>query len=69
MRTLWLSSNRMTVVAYLDEQGTIIRTAPVTRRFVGQHISHLELWMGRQGGLRIARLDAEQDPGHTVPRG
>lgn len=67
MRTLWLSSQRMTVIAYLDERGIIVRTAPVTRKFVGQHVSHLELWMGRQGNLRIARLDDERDPGHTVP--
>ena len=57
MRTLWLSSAAMTFIAYVDDDGIVVRTAPVAKRFIGQHVSRLELWLGRQGDLREEPID------------
>lgn len=49
----WLSSFKMTVSADVDEKGIITRTAPITRKFEGQHISNLIGWMKKQGGFKM----------------
>lgn len=52
MRAWWFSSNRMTVFVEVSEDGVVVQTAPVTRKFVGQPVANLERWMRKQGGFR-----------------
>lgn len=48
----WLSSKRMTIGVVTDQQGVIVETAPIARKFVGQRLSNLVRWMKKQGGFR-----------------
>lgn len=52
----WMSYNKFTVQVDLDENGLIVWTAPITKRFVGQHVSRLKEWMIKLGGYRAERL-------------
>lgn len=49
---VWLSTERMTFLAELDEQGMVVDAAPIARRFVGQPFGNLRRWLRRQGGYR-----------------
>lgn len=51
-----MSCNKFTVQVDLDENGLIVWTAPITKRFVGQHVSRLKEWMIKLGGYRAERL-------------
>ena len=55
MRTIWLSSYRMTVVVSVDDEDVIQTASPIVRRFIGQQLANLVNWMGKQGGLRVER--------------
>jgi hypothetical protein len=54
-----LSSRRMTVFV-ATENKVITDAAPVVRKFVGQPIDNLELWLSRQGGFERRQLNAGQ---------
>lgn len=43
-RKYYLSSPRFTVQVNTDMDGIIIWTAPVARKFIGQHIDKLSRW-------------------------
>lgn len=48
----WVSSNKMTFgVVTVDNK--IINSAPIGRKFIGQHLVRLLKWMNKQGGLRV----------------
>ena len=55
-RQYWLSCSLMTVLAAVDEAGLIVETAPVTRRFVGQHVGRLVSWLRGMGGFEMAEI-------------
>jgi len=55
MREWWLSSRRMTIWVK-TRNGKIIDSAPIARKFRGQHLSNLARWMDRQGGFKYRRL-------------
>jgi hypothetical protein len=50
-RWYWLTTERMTV-GVETENGRIIRTPPIIRKFQGQPIGNLVDWMRRQPGFR-----------------
>lgn len=48
----WVSSNKMTfTITTVDNK--IIDSAPIGRKFIGQHLVRLLKWMKKQGGLRV----------------
>jgi len=56
-----LSSHRMTVAVIVSD-GVIVDAAPVVRKFVGQSLVSLEMWMFRQGGFEKRPLNIGQQP-------
>jgi hypothetical protein len=40
-RELWVSGTFATFVITIDEEGTIIKSAPIGRKFIGQHLDNL----------------------------
>jgi hypothetical protein len=60
MITFWLSSKKMTIGVDTDEKGIIIDSAPIVRKFRGQHIKNLVSWMRRQGGFKAKRIETER---------
>jgi hypothetical protein len=56
-RRYWLSSLKMTVGA-TTVAGVITETAPITRKFVGQPLENLVVWMRRQGGYEMVEYQA-----------
>lgn len=65
-RTWQLSSRRFTVLVVTDTGDIITDAAPVVRRFVGQPIGNLELWLSRQGGFERRPLsDGERVESHN----
>lgn len=53
MTAYWLSSERMTILAVV-ENGILIETAPIARKFIGQPPERLGEWLRAQGGFRWA---------------
>ena len=53
MKTYWLSSNKMTVIVDIDDDGIIVYGSPIVRKFRGQPLVNLVNWLDRQGGLRL----------------
>ena len=51
----WVSCLKITILV-ISVDGRIIETAPVARRFVGQPLRNLRVWMEKFGGFRIERL-------------
>lgn len=49
VRWVWVSNPRMTVAVRLDEQGRIVESAPIVRKFIGQPFSNLFRWMNSMG--------------------
>ena len=45
----------MTFVVEVDD-ATIVRAAPIARKFVGQPVENIRRWVRRQGGYREAWL-------------
>lgn len=56
MAEWWLSTNRMTFWVRV-ENGFVVDTAPIAKKFRGQPFSNLEGWLRRQGGYRKEKLD------------
>ena len=55
----WLSNVKMTVAVELDKDDNIIEAAPIVRKFMGQPLENLALWMNKQDGFRIEELNSE----------
>ena len=69
MRTFCFSSTELTVLVECDEQNLITKTAPVTKRFLGQHIKNLADWMRKHGGFQYTELKRLTEAGHAeLPR-
>ena len=63
----WFSSKAMTILV-VEDQGIIIRTAPVVGKFVGQPISNLEGWMTKHGKFRKCNLDTLESINMAPPK-
>jgi hypothetical protein len=57
-QTWWVSSKRMTFNVWTVDN-IIIDSAPIGKKFTGQHIIRLLKWMKKQGGLRVHKYDSE----------
>jgi hypothetical protein len=44
-------------VGVATKDDTVVRSAPIVRRFVGQPLANLTRWMRRQGDVRIEVLN------------
>jgi len=65
IRSFWLSSNKMTVGVDTDKKGIIIKGAPITRKFKGQHIKDLVKWMKKQRGFKAKEIKLGVSPHST----
>jgi len=45
VKKLWVSCSKFTIQVNIDDAGVIIWTAPIARKFIGQHIGALHTWM------------------------
>ena len=52
----YLSSKQMTVGVETDKTGRIVNSAPIVKKFIGQPLANLEVWMKKQGGYRKEEL-------------
>jgi len=59
MMSYWLSSNKMTVIVDIDDDGIIVYGSPIVRKFLGQPLLNLIGWMERQGGLLLYKYPKE----------
>lgn len=55
-REWWFSSLKMTIWVQSDSIDLIADCAPITRKFIGQHIKDLAEWMRKQGDFRYSEL-------------
>lgn len=53
----FLSSKVMTIEVEVDDNGVIIKAAPIAKKFIGQKFDNLTTWMAKQGGFMMERLD------------
>lgn len=51
----WVSSKKMTF-SVITVDNIIIDSAPIGRKFVGQHLIKLLKWMEKQGGLKVEKI-------------
>lgn len=49
MTFLWMSTERMTVQVRVED-GVVVSTPPIVRKFVGQPIENLQRWLSKQPG-------------------
>lgn len=56
MKTWWMSNDKMTVKVVSDNSGVITDAAPVVRKFVGQPLRSLSVWMNRLPGFVMQRI-------------
>lgn len=54
--THWVSCKAFTVQVETNDRGTIIRAAPIAKRFVGQSLGALQRWAQGLGGYRYEAL-------------
>lgn len=52
----YMSSRKMTI-AILCENGRIVYSPPIVRRFIGQELVNLVGWMEKQGGFYYTPID------------
>lgn len=52
----WWVSNRVMTFGVTVENGIIIETAPIARKFIGQPFDNLERWMMRLSHYRKEKL-------------
>jgi len=52
----WLSNVKMTVAVETDEDDKIVEAAPIVRKFIGQPLEDLAMWMNKQDGFRIEEM-------------
>jgi len=55
----------MTVGVDTDKKGIIIKGAPITRKFKGQHIKDLVKWMKKQRGFKAKEIKLGVSPHST----
>lgn len=55
LRCWWMSSVKMAVFAEC-ENDIIVKTSPITTKFIGQHIKNLADWLRSQGGFEYKEL-------------
>ena len=48
---LQMSTPKMTVCVKVSA-GKVVDAAPIIRKFIGQHVDHLILWLSRVGGQK-----------------
>jgi hypothetical protein len=58
----WCSCDKFTVAVEVDDQGIIVATAPMVRRFRGQRFTNLLRWMEGLGGFAASYYDARWGP-------
>ncbi len=69
----WFSCKKLTVLV-VENEGIVVRTAPVTGKFVGQPVADLEKWMTKLGSFRKAILTesdtmvAPNKPAKSAPK-
>jgi hypothetical protein len=56
MKRYWVSCTHFTVLVELDRDDTICRTAPITKRFVGQLFGNLLFWCQRMAPLWVVEM-------------
>jgi hypothetical protein len=56
VKQFWFSCHKFTVLVVCDDRGIITDTAPVARKFIGQHFDNLWKWGEKLGGLRVVPL-------------
>lgn len=57
----WLSCRQFTIQTNTDSHGTIVWTAPITRRFLGQPLGNLVAWMRTIGNFQfLGRLELRE---------
>ena len=56
MTKWWMSNNRLTIQANVDDNGIVVEAAPVVKKFVGQHVNILRWWMRKLGGYKEEKL-------------
>lgn len=54
---IWWVSNRAMTFLVWTVNNKIIDTAPIGKKFIGQHLVKLLKWMKKQGGLKIHKYD------------
>ena len=52
----WYSSLKMTIIVQINKNGSILYTAPISHKFVGEHIDRLRSWMRKQGKFKRYKL-------------
>jgi hypothetical protein len=55
MIEFWLSTKKMTFWCLVGNR-TVLETAPIARKFVGQSFDNLIVWLILQGDLRVEIL-------------
>jgi len=50
-RRWWFSTVRMTVYVETNKLDIVVRSAPITRKFLGQHVKNLVGWFRKQPGF------------------
>ena len=60
MTEYWLSTRHMTFWARV-ENGFVVDTAPIAKKFRGRPFERLEGWLRRQGGYRKQNLDVQEE--------
>lgn len=57
MRWWWMSCKSFTVLVGSDERDIVRVTAPITKKFEGQHIKRLADWMRELGDFEYEELE------------
>ena len=68
MITKWWFSSKIITVLVTENDNIIVRTAPVTGKFIGQPISNLEYWMTKQGKFRKSILSNNKENEMVPPK-
>ena len=53
----WISCNKFTITVMTDSNDKIFFTAPIARKFQGQHLNSLLKWAEKFGELKYKRND------------
>ena len=61
VREWWFSCKRITCLVVCDLDGRVIgsKSAPIVRKFSGQHITNLARWFRKLGGFKFAELQGD----------
>jgi hypothetical protein len=52
----WVSNCKMTCMVVANCHTTVIEAPPILRRFLGQPMGNLLLWMSKKPGLQVEEL-------------